>query len=75
MPILDSYKSKVDLLIRCLPAVARVDAFALKGGTTINLFYLNMPRLSVDIDLTYLPDLDRNAAIADIHAQLQDGPR
>ena len=71
MPILDSYKSKVDLLIRCLPAVARVDAFALKGGTAINLFHLNMPRLSVDIDLTYLPDLDRNTAIADIRAQLQ----
>lgn len=75
MPILDFYKSKVDLLIRCLPSVARVDAFALKGGTAINLFHLNMPRLSVDIDLTYLPDLDRNAAIADIRAQLQDGPR
>ena len=71
MPIQDSYKSKVDLLIRCLPAVAQVDAFALKGGTAINLFHLNMPRLSVDIDLTYLPDRSRDASIADIQEQLQ----
>ncbi|MDE0004138.1 MAG: nucleotidyl transferase AbiEii/AbiGii toxin family protein [Rhodospirillaceae bacterium] len=71
MPIQDSYKSQVDLLIRCLPAVAQVDAFALKGGTAINLFHLNMPRLSVDIDLTYLPDRSRDASIADIRAQLQ----
>ncbi|MBX3710126.1 MAG: nucleotidyl transferase AbiEii/AbiGii toxin family protein [Gammaproteobacteria bacterium] len=28
--------------------------FALKGGTAINLFFRNMPELSVDIDLTYL---------------------
>jgi predicted nucleotidyltransferase component of viral defense system len=31
------------------------EAFALKGGTAINFFLRDMPRLSVDIDLTYLP--------------------
>jgi hypothetical protein len=31
----------------------------LKGGTAINLFVRNMPRLSVDLDLTYLPIADR----------------
>ena len=71
MPVLDIYKSQVDLLLRCLPAVARVEEFALKGGTAINLFHLNMPRLSVDIDLTYLPDRHRDVAIADIRELLQ----
>ena len=71
MPVLDIYKTQIDLLLRCLPAVARVDEFALKGGTAINLFHLNMPRLSVDIDLTCLPERNRDAAIADIRALLQ----
>jgi hypothetical protein len=42
------------LLIRLLPVIAEEKCFALKGGTAINLFVRNMPRLSVDIDLTYL---------------------
>jgi predicted nucleotidyltransferase component of viral defense system len=37
--------------------------FALKGGTAINLFYRDMPRLSVDIDLTYLPIEDRDKTL------------
>ncbi|CDX43914.1 conserved hypothetical protein [Mesorhizobium sp. ORS 3359] len=41
-------------------------AFALKGGTAINLFYRDMPRLSVDIDLTYLPVRDRADSLTDI---------
>src|SRR5258708_27695150 len=43
--------------MRTLPLIAEEDGFALKGGTAINLFVRNMPRLSVDIDLTYLPVL------------------
>lgn len=43
------------LMLRCLPAVNIEDCFALKGGTAINFFLRDMPRLSVDIDLTYLP--------------------
>ena len=43
------------LLIKTLPLVAAETAFALKGGTAINLFVRDMPRLSVDIDLTYVP--------------------
>lgn len=66
----DSYKAQVELLIRCLPAVASATDFALKGGTAINLFLRDMPRLSVDIDLTYLPVSDRNSALADIRSQL-----
>lgn len=66
----DSYRAQVELLIRCLPAIASVPNFALKGGTAINLFLRDMPRLSVDIDLTYLPVSDRDTALTDIRAQL-----
>ena len=44
--------------------------FALKGGTAINLFYRDLPRLSVDIDLTYLPIKDRADSLAEIDAGL-----
>lgn len=33
--------------------------FALKGGTALNLFFFEMPRLSVDIDLNYIGEVDR----------------
>ena len=60
------YADQVRLLVRILPLVAEEKVFALKGGTAINLFFRNLPRLSVDIDLTYLPIKDRNASLADI---------
>ena len=66
MPINERYRAQVDLLIRCLPAVAKVRAFALKGGTAINLFYHDMPRLSVDIDLIFLPITDCDTALTEI---------
>lgn len=53
------YKNQVRLLLNVLPEVAKEKCFALHGGTAINLFIRNMPRLSVDIDLTYLPIEDR----------------
>jgi predicted nucleotidyltransferase component of viral defense system len=34
--------------------------FALKGGTALNLFLFNVPRLSVDIDLNYIGSADRD---------------
>lgn len=43
------------LIVQILPAVMAEKCFALKGGTAINLFYRDLPRYSVDIDLTYLP--------------------
>lgn len=49
------YQNQVALLIDTLPVLNEFDCFALKGGTAINLFFQDMPRLSVDIDLTYLP--------------------
>lgn len=45
----------VQLLVRLLPLVSEEHCFALKGGTAINLFVRDLPRLSVDIDLAYLP--------------------
>ena len=65
-----SYR-QVQLLASALPYVAREACFALKGGTAINLFYLPMPRLSVDIDLTYLPIEDRGISLANARAALQ----
>ena len=51
----ERYVDQVRLLIDILPAVAAEEDFALKGGTGINLFYRDLPRLSVDVDLTFLP--------------------
>lgn len=70
MALTDAYRRQVALLVRVLPFVAREDDFALKGGTAINLFIRDLPRLSVDIDLTYLPVADRPASLAAIEAAL-----
>lgn len=63
----EDYEAQVALLVRILPYVAEEEVFALKGGTAINLFYRDMPRLSVDIDLTYLPIKDRAESLAEIN--------
>lgn len=54
------------LIVRTLPYVAEEECFALKGGTAINLFIRDLPRLSVDIDLTFLPIADRDQSLAEI---------
>lgn len=66
----DRYRQQVALLVRTLPAVAEETCFALKGGTAINLFIRDMPRLSVDIDLTFLPVAPREESLAAIEAAL-----
>lgn len=71
MPFRDQYQAQVRLLMRLLPIVAREACFALKGGTAINLFVRNLPRLSVDIDLMYLPVHDRPEALAGIDAAMK----
>jgi len=55
------YAQKVDLLLRLLPLVVEEKVFAVHGGTAINLFLRNLPRYSVDIDLTYIPLADRRS--------------
>ncbi|WP_316797132.1 nucleotidyl transferase AbiEii/AbiGii toxin family protein [Pedobacter agri] len=64
------YKSQVKLLLDVLPLVAKEKCFALHGGTAINLFVRNMPRLSVDIDLTYLQIEDWDTSIGEINNAL-----
>ncbi len=71
MPLHEGYRRQVALLMRALPTVAEEAVFALKGGTAINLFVRDMPRLSVDIDLTYLPIKDRPTSLAGIDAALR----
>ena len=74
MPFGEVYRRQVQLLVRTLPLVAQEECFALKGGTAINLFYRNLPRLSVDIDLAYLPLADRAQSLAEIDAAPPWGP-
>ena len=67
------YLNTARLLTQVAPIVLRNDAFALKGGTAINLFIRDMPRLSVDLDLV-LPDhtLSREQALKRIRNELRD---
>ena len=67
----ERYVHRVRLLLSVLPHIARENVFALKGGTAINLFYRDMPRLSVDIDLTYLPVDNRKKSLKDIDETLE----
>jgi len=67
----DLYRKQVALLVKALPHVAKEECFALKGGTAINLFIRNLPRLSVDIDLTYLPVAERSHSLSEIDVALK----
>jgi predicted nucleotidyltransferase component of viral defense system len=71
MPVAENYRRQVALLIKAVPFVAPEKCFALKGGTAINLFVRNMPRLSVDLDLTYLPVADREKSLTEIDAAMR----
>ncbi|RAP37141.1 hypothetical protein B1207_06900 [Legionella quinlivanii] len=64
------YYKQVLLLIRLIPLVEKEACFALKGGTAINLFVRDFPRLSVDIDLAYLPLEPREIALANVRNAL-----
>ena len=66
----DNYKKQVALLIRIMPSVYRIKEFAVHGGTAINLFHKNMPRYSVDIDLTYIPIENRETSLKTINQKL-----
>ena len=64
------YHKQVALLISVIPEIALDLRFALHGGTAINLFHRDMPRLSVDIDLTYIPIEDRETSFTNISVAL-----
>lgn len=66
-----SYADTVRLLLAIAPDVFANDIFAMKGGTAINLFVQDMPRLSVDIDVVYLPwQTPRDEALQAINQEL-----
>lgn len=64
------YREQVSLLIRIMPSAYRIKEFAVHGGSAINLFYKDMPRYSVDIDLTYIPIRPRQESLDDINEKL-----
>lgn len=64
------YYHQAKLLVRALPYIAQETCFALKGGTAINLFVHDLPRLSVDIDLNYLPLEPRKESLANSKSAL-----
>lgn len=66
-----SYLNQADLLLQVIPHIAKENTLALKGGTAMNLFLREMPRLSVDIDLTYLPFENRETALTNISDSLR----
>ena len=65
------YFRQVELILKVAPFVANETDFALKGGTAINLFVQDMPRLSVDIDLIYLPVKERTESLEAISDALE----
>lgn len=67
----ETYSNQVRLLVRLLTYVQKETSLALKGGTAINLFLRDMPRLSVDLDLVYLPIQDRATSLKSINDALE----
>ena len=66
----EKYKKQVALLIKIMPSVYRIEEFAVHGGTAINMFHKDMPRYSVDIDLTYTPLKEREESLNEINDRL-----
>ena len=64
------YYKQAELLLRILPIINTEVDFALKGGTAINFFVRDMPRLSVDIDLTYIQINERETVLEGISKSL-----
>jgi len=68
-----AYADTVRLLLAAAPDVFANDIFAMKGGTAINLFVRDMPRLSVDIDVVYTRwQIPRDEALAAISDELDN---
>ncbi len=57
------FYKQAELMLRCLASLKEQKEFALKGGTALNFFVFDLPRLSVDIDLVFLPDYSRDEAL------------
>lgn len=68
----ETYLRTARLLTQVAPSVFADDTFALKGGTAINLFYRDLPRLSVDLDLVFC---DHTVPRVDALAHIDTGIR
>jgi predicted nucleotidyltransferase component of viral defense system len=66
------FEAQVRLLLRVLPEFSTISELALKGGTAINLFVQDLPRLSVDIDFSYTGLEPRHEALIKIDTALKD---
>ena len=67
------YIDTVRLLIDIAPTIFKSPRFAMKGGTALNLFVQDMPRLSVDIDVVFTDStMARDEALAAIEADLRE---
>ena len=64
------YRQQVELLLKIIPTMAEIENFAIHGGTAINFYILDLPRYSVDIDVTYTPVKPREVSFAEIHKNL-----
>ena len=65
-----TYRQQVELLLKIIPTLSGIEDFAIHGGTAINLYVLDLPRYSVDIDVTYTPIKPREESFAEIHKNL-----
>lgn len=61
---------QAELMLRTISHISLEKCFALKGGTAINLFLRDLPRLSVDVDLTYIPIEQREKSLSEINLAL-----
>jgi len=66
-----SYVDTVRLMLDVAPEVFASGRVAMKGGTALNFFVQDMPRLSVDIDVVFVPhQTPRDTALAEIANEL-----
>lgn len=64
------YLKQAEFLLRVLPHINYEKAFALKGGTALNFFWRDFPRLSIDIDLCYTKVQNRESSLIEINDAL-----
>ena len=72
MTLNEEYRERVRLLLQIIPILSKTDCFAIHGGTAINLFVQDLPRYSVDIDVTYIPVQSREESLAAINSHLNE---
>ncbi|MBN1365194.1 MAG: nucleotidyl transferase AbiEii/AbiGii toxin family protein [Syntrophaceae bacterium] len=68
----ETYMAQAGLLLQILPLIKNYSRLSLKGGTALNFFIHDFPRLSVDIDLAYTQIDDRNETLSYITESMED---